>query len=112
MKKNKIMMLLVCSIFMLGAASSLSAQDKKKGKEKVKFLVEQMSCKNCQAKIEKNIAFEKGVTDLKCDLETQTVEVTYKADKTTPEAIAKGFEKIGYTVKVVKDEPAEKDKKK
>ena len=43
----------------------------------------------------KNIAFEKGVKDIVCDLDTKTVTVTFDADKTNTEALLKAFDKIG-----------------
>ena len=53
-----------------------------------------MDCDHCVKKIEKNIAFEKGVTDLKCDLSTRTVVVTYRADKTSATRLVSAFKKI------------------
>ena len=38
-------------------------------------------CQGCIDKIMKNIAFEKGVKDIVCDLPTKTVTVTYDANK-------------------------------
>jgi copper chaperone CopZ len=70
-------------------------QEGKKRKEKVTFRVEGMDCNNCVRKIEKNIAFEKGVTDLRCDLSTRTAEVTYRTDKTTADRLVTAFRKIG-----------------
>ena len=87
---------LVCLLFFLFAAQAIVAQTQK-GKNTVIFFVEEMECEHCKAKVEKNIAFEKGVTGLKCDLEQQTVEITYKTDKTTPEKLIKGFQKIKMT---------------
>lgn len=55
-----------------------------------------LDCSKCVAKVEKNIAFEKGVKDLSCDLAAKTVTVTYIAEKTNVENLKKGFEKIGY----------------
>ena len=48
----------------------------------------------CIDKIMKNIAFEKGVKDLVCDLDTKTVTVTYDANKTDVPTLLKAFEKI------------------
>lgn len=62
-----------------------------------------MECANCQKKVEKNIAFEKGVTDLKCDLKTRTVNVTYKTDKTSKTKLASAFKKIGMEAVPVDD---------
>ncbi len=64
-------------------------------KQKVKFNVN-MHCEACQKKIEKNIAFEKGVKAMEVDLKTKTVAVTYDDKRTSPEKIIAGFKKIGY----------------
>jgi Cu2+-exporting ATPase len=85
--------------------SSASAQEtkKKSKKETVTFLIENMSCENCIKKIEKNIAFEKGVTDLICDLPTRTAKVTYRTDKTDEKKLIAAFEKIDMKAKALKD---------
>ena len=57
-----------------------------------------LSCQNCENKIKNNIRFEKGVTNIETSIPEQRVVVTYDADKTNPEAITKGFAKIGYQV--------------
>lgn len=83
--------LLVCMVF---AFTTLYAQDAKKKKETVTFFVESMDCNHCVKTITDNISFEKGVTDLKCDLSKQTVKITYKPDKTSKTKLTKAFEKI------------------
>ena len=95
--------IIICALFTLSMAS---AQETKKKSKVVKttFLIENMHCDNCVKKIEKNIAFEKGVTDLKCDLKTTTVEVTYRPDKTTDEKLMEAFKKIDKPAKVIKKE--------
>lgn len=67
--------------------------------EKVTFKVN-MHCAACQQKIEKNIAFEKGVKDMKVNLEDKTVCVTYDASKTNAEKLKAGFAKLGYEANV------------
>ncbi len=54
-----------------------------------------LHCQGCCDKIMKNIAFEKGVKNLVCDLKTKTVTVTYDTRKTDLETLLKAFEKIG-----------------
>lgn len=78
------------------------AMAQKKGQKKTIFHVE-MDCQNCVNTIEKNIPWEKGVTDLKCDLKTQTVEVTYKENKTNDAKLIEAFKKIGKDAQVVTD---------
>ena len=63
-----------------------------------------LHCQGCCDKIMKNIAFEKGVKDLVCDLESKTVTVTYDADKTVVSTLLKAFAKIGKPAQVNEDE--------
>lgn len=91
---KRVVLLLFCSLFTISVAFAQDAK-KKNTKETVTFVVDGMDCANCVKKIEKNIAFEKGVTDLKCDLSTRTAMVTYRSDKTTENKLAAAFKKIG-----------------
>jgi copper chaperone CopZ len=43
----------------------------------------------------KNIAFEKGVRDLICDLDTKTVTVVYDTRKTDLDTLLQAFARIG-----------------
>lgn len=94
---KRFLAVVLCAVVVCSAAIA----QEKKNKEVVTFLVEGMTCNNCVKKVEGNIAFEKGVTDLKCDLSTHTVEVTYRADKTTTDKLVQAFKKIGYEVATV-----------
>lgn len=94
--------LIVVLILMFVGAGAIYAQKKtgvKSDKEKVVFDVS-MTCENCQKRIEKNIAFEKGVTDMKVDLANKTVELEYKTGQTTVEKLQAAIEKLGYEVKI------------
>ena len=62
-------------------------------------------CQGCCDKIMKNIAFEKGVKDIVCDLKTKTVTVTYDANKTDIPTLLKAFDKIGKPAKVQRKSP-------
>jgi len=99
--------ILICTI---AAFSTAFAQDAKKKKETINFKIEEMHCDNCIKRIEKNIAFEKGITDLKCDLNTHTAEVTYKSDKTDINKIVSAFKKIGMTAVPVDSEDKDSGK--
>ena len=68
-----------------------------------------LHCQGCCDKIMKNIAFEKGVKDLVCDLKGKTVTVTYDADKTDIPTLLKAFEKIGKPAKVKEEESPQKE---
>lgn len=64
-----------------------------------------LHCQGCCDKIMKNIAYEKGVKDIVCDLKTKTVTVTYDANKTDVPTLLKAFEEIGKPAKVKESQP-------
>lgn len=58
-------------------------------------------CGSCQQRIMENLPFEKGVKDIKIDLETRRVEVTYDIKKTNSQKICQAIEKLGYEVRIL-----------
>jgi len=79
--------------------SSIQQEKKKKGKDvkDVNFNV-YLHCEDCVEKVNENIAFEKGVKDLKVSLEDQTVTIKYDAAKTSEDVLKAAIEKLGYPV--------------
>lgn len=69
----------------------------------------EMHCSGCEKKIKDNIRFEKGVKDIRTNLDDKTVTIEYDADKTNVEAIIKGFKKINYEACEAKPAPAKKE---
>ncbi|MGN0190930.1 MAG: heavy-metal-associated domain-containing protein [Candidatus Cryptobacteroides sp.] len=61
-----------------------------------------LHCKACVNKVMENISFEKGVKDLKVDLEKREITVKYDSSRTSVEKLAAAIEKLGYKVEVVK----------
>ena len=53
-------------------------------------------CDMCKARIEKSLAYEKGVQSAVLDVPTKVLTVTYKTDKTTPAALRTAVQKTGY----------------
>ncbi len=74
----------------------------------VVFQVDQMHCENCERKVQNNMKFEKGMKEVKTDLKTKTVTITYDAEKTNVEKLQAGFKKFKYEAKVVKEEKEKK----
>ena len=74
----------LCSIWLFAA----------KADKQVVVLSVDLHCQACCDKIMKNIAFEKGVKDIVCDLPSKTVTVTFDANKTDVPTLLKAFEKI------------------
>lgn len=101
--KTKIVMLLITAFM----SSSSFAQ--KEGKEIKQMICSvNMDCMSCKNKIEKNIAFEKGVKDISADVSTNTVIVKYRADKNTAEEISKAISELGYESQIKEDKVLEK----
>jgi periplasmic mercuric ion binding protein len=67
-------------------------------KKEVTFIVN-MHCSACKEKIEKYIPMERGVKDIKVDLEKKEVTVIYKPNKTNVEKLKKAIEELGYSCK-------------
>lgn len=82
------------AVFALG----LSAKDIKTFKVTT---TPQMHCESCENKIKDDLRFEKGMKKIETDIPSQTITITYDADKNTEEAIIKAFEKIGYEARKV-----------
>lgn len=80
----------------------------KADKQTVVFYV-YLHCDACVDKVMKNIAFEKGVKDIVCSIEDQTVTVTYDASKTDIPTLQKAFEKIGKPATTTPPDPAQKN---
>ena len=95
MKKKKYLLLMMAIVFALLNAQAEVEKSVKKTNE-VTFLVG-MHCQSCKERIEKNIPFEKGVKDLKVDLEKKEVTVVYNPQKTTENKLRKAFIDLGYT---------------
>ena len=78
--------------FMLLSAGAFS-QDKKAETIKIKTSA---VCGQCKERIEKNMAFEKGVKTVVLDVDTKIVTITYNPSKTTPDDLRKAISKLGY----------------
>ncbi len=96
-------------IMVTSTTSSTYAQQKDNIKE-VKIWAS-MHCQSCQKKIEREIAFEKGVKSIIVDLNEKTVTIKYNADKNTDEKLAEAIKKLGYDTKILNKEEKKKEGK-
>lgn len=87
---------LCCISFTLSASP-------KKPKASTKTVVYQttLDCEKCAKKIMENVSFEKGVKDLKVDVPTKQVTVTFDSAKTDTLALRKSINKLGYKARVI-----------
>ncbi|WP_426061440.1 heavy-metal-associated domain-containing protein [Hymenobacter sp. B1770] len=53
-------------------------------------------CDMCKTRIEKSLAYEKGVQSAVLDVPTQMLTVTYRPEKTTSDALRSAVQKTGY----------------
>lgn len=53
-------------------------------------------CKMCKARIERNLAYEKGVTDVTLDVDTKVATVSFNPKKTDVAKIKAAIVKTGY----------------
>ena len=87
----------------LGAAPAAQAQTApvtaatptKKGTEQVQFKTSAV-CGMCKARLEKSLAYEKGVQAAYLDVPSKVLTVTYNPAKTTPAALQTAVQKTGY----------------
>ena len=96
----KVVRLVLIMVVVLSAAMSVNAQKKN---EKTVIFNANLHCESCKAKVEKNIPYEKGVTDLKVDMKTLTITVTFREDKNTTENLQKAIEKLNIEVKGIEE---------
>ncbi|MDR2585772.1 MAG: heavy-metal-associated domain-containing protein [Prevotellaceae bacterium] len=106
MKTRNLITFLIFSTFCLSLSAPLYAQTgtpKKANEAEVTFSVN-IDCLNCQKKIESKLPFEKGVKDLKINLEKHEIWILYQIDKTSKEKLIEAIKKIGYEAKEITPE--------
>jgi len=105
MKTTQLKLVLLVAL-LFGAWATADAKPVKKT---VTFSVN-MHCENCKQKIERNLAYEKGVLDLKISLEEKTVAVTYDTAKTDEKKLTDALKKLGYEATVLPEQKSDKPK--
>ena len=89
---------ILCLLFIFFGVSTF-AQNKKM--EKVTFQTS-AKCEECKERIEKALAYEKGVKSSELNLENFAVSITYNAEKTNPASLKKAISLAGYDADEVK----------
>lgn len=88
-------------MYLLTAFSSFGsfAQDAKKSDESKFEKVEIQTsavCGQCKERLEKNLAFEKGVRSVSLDDKTKIITIEFRTGRNTKERLKKAITKIGY----------------
>lgn len=105
--KTKTIQWMMCCLLLLIGSDAVAQKEAKKKEAQTTFVVKIM-CDNCVKNIKKNIAYEKGVKNLKIDSENQKVTVIYNPRKTNPEKLIEAFKKIGKEATPIEEVPFEK----
>ena len=81
------------ALFGIGIANAQEPKTAVKKSVTVEFVTD-IDCAGCAKKVTNTIPYEKGVKDVKVDVPTKTVTVTYDPTKTNNETLVKAFTKI------------------
>jgi cation transport ATPase len=93
MTKKLIVSFLIASLLLIG---SIYAQDAKPAKQAELKVKTSAQCGQCKDRLERAMAFEKGIVSSTLNLDDKVFTVVYKPSKTTPELIRKAISKTGY----------------
>lgn len=93
----------VSSVFAADSSADQKRGKKSKGELKEVTWTVNLHCENCVEKVNENLAFEKGVKDLKVSLEEGTVYIKFDPSKTSEETLAAAMKKLGYEVSAACD---------
>ena len=88
-------------LLILAIVFSSSAFAQKKEIKEVKF-ISKVDCMTCKSKIEKHMAYCKGVKSVIADVETKGVTIGYNASKTDETKLKAELEKTGYGAELIK----------
>jgi copper chaperone CopZ len=94
--------ILQAALVLIVSTSIAGAAPLKKNEAEVVFKTDIQS-KHCKDRVEKVIPFEKGVQDMNIKIPDGVVYVKYRTDKTSPDAIKKAIEAMGYAVEITQN---------
>ena len=97
---KKIIMLCLLAVMGFGIADALA--QKSNSQLKTTVFVTDVDCETCAKKIDNSLPFQKGVKEVKVDVPTRKVTVTFDTTKTNEEALIKAFKKIKINAEVKK----------
>lgn len=92
--------IMICLMTVIGFGVSNAMAQKKQVELKTTVFQTDVDCENCAKKVDNSIPYQKGVKEVKVDVSTQTVTVTYDVAKTNDEALLKAFKKVKVNAEV------------
>src|SRR5215470_20090782 len=103
--KRALALAAILSLVVLSTAG-VRAEEKATASLDVKLSVNGMTCANCAGKVQAALEKVPGVTKAQVILEKNEADVSYDKGKTTPEALVKAVEKVGYKCSLKKPDQA------
>lgn len=100
---KRIVLLCLAAALSVGAASAQNKKSKTTETATTVFVTD-IECENCKKKVLNSIPFERGVKDVKVDVPTKEITVTYDKAKSSDEALLAAFARIKVEAEV---KPAE-----
>lgn len=82
-------------LLLLSLIAGISSFAQKNSPTVIKILTS-AQCNMCKERIEKAMAYERGVKESVLDLDSKILTVSYLSNKTTPEKIKKAVAGVGY----------------
>lgn len=95
--------LIIATLLVSVIAFGAQAQNKKKVVEAT--FTTSAQCGMCKDRIEKVLAYEKGIISADLNVETKVLTVKYKANKTNEAKIKEAVSKAGYDIDDIKADP-------
>jgi len=103
MKTNFFKLVAITIVFAMSTFSVFSQENQKvkkteKNSKELRTVCfkSNLHCNSCVNDVKENITYEKGVKDLKVNLDKNEITITYKADKTSEEELSNAINKLGY----------------
>ena len=94
--------IMICLMAVIGFGVSNAMAQKKQVELKTTVFQTDVDCENCAKKVDNSIPYQKGVKEVKVDVPSRKVTVTYDATKSSDEALIKAFKKIKINAEVAK----------
>lgn len=91
---------MLCLMAVIGFGVTDAMAQKKQVDLKTTVFQTDVDCENCAKKVDNSIPYQKGVKEVKVDVSTQTVTVTYDTSKTDDETLVKAFKKVKVNAEV------------
>ena len=102
MKKMKFFGTAILTMLFMFSLTQLSVAQKSNDDLVIVKIKAKVDCNGCKSKIEKNIAYEKGVKYVNADVKTKIVTIKYKKGKNTNKNLVAAIQKLGYGGEIVK----------